>query len=207
MWVVYSAHRKGRFDIFACGLTLNFAAGGRNAVKVKDEEQWTTAAKSAANLSPTACTDQGGDIWVGCQQWEDGGRAGVAVTHRERAMADAPVKLAADFTVTGIDCWHPVMATGPSGEQGTADDIYLDGDYDVELETHGGAKPNTVQLVANSSRFEARPSVCYDAKGRLWIAHEEGPEKVGQGLQPSRTAATRSTTPAASVWSAWRTAS
>jgi hypothetical protein len=36
------------------------------------------------------------------------------------------------------------------------------------------------QIVAGSSRFEARPSVAYDAKGRLWIAYEEGPELWGK---------------------------
>ncbi len=59
VWVIYSAHRKGRFDIFARGLTPNFAAGGKDAVKVEVEQQWTTAEKSAANLSPVACTRTG----------------------------------------------------------------------------------------------------------------------------------------------------
>src|SRR5207247_9434259 len=34
--------------------------------------------------------------------------------------------------------------------------------------------------VASSSRFEARPSVAYDAQGRLWIAYEEGPKNWGK---------------------------
>ena len=36
------------------------------------------------------------------------------------------------------------------------------------------------QPIAASPRFEARPSACYDAKGRLWIAYEEGPENWGK---------------------------
>ena len=28
--------------------------------------------------------------------------------------------------------------------------------------------------IAATSRFEARPSLAYDPKGRLWIAYEEG---------------------------------
>ena len=63
------------------------------------------------------------------------------------------------------------------------------------------------QTIAGSPRFEARPSACYDAKGRLWIAYEEGPEKWGKDFGALQAAATRSTTRGPSVWSAWRTAS
>jgi hypothetical protein len=35
-------------------------------------------------------------------------------------------------------------------------------------------------VVAGSSRFEARPSVCYDPAGRVWVAYEEGPELWGK---------------------------
>jgi hypothetical protein len=41
----------------------------------------------------------------------------------------------------------------------------------------GGGDENPV---ASSSRFEARPSICYDPQGRLWIAYEEGPEQWGK---------------------------
>ncbi len=72
-WVIYSAHRKGRFDIFARGLTPSFAAGGKDAVKVEPEQQWTTFQLSAANLNPTACTDQEGHVRTSFQDWHSPG--------------------------------------------------------------------------------------------------------------------------------------
>ena len=80
VWAIYSAHRKGRFDIFARGLTPSFAAGGKDAVKVEVEQQWTTAKKGAANLSPVACTKQDGSVWVNMQEWNPQGSAVVEET-------------------------------------------------------------------------------------------------------------------------------
>ena len=73
--VIYSAHRKGRFDIFGRGLVTNFAAPGKDAVKLESELPWTVADKSAANLSPAACTDQEGRVWLCFQQWTGEGVA------------------------------------------------------------------------------------------------------------------------------------
>ena len=64
--------------------------------------------------------------------------------------------------------------------------LYYDGDYDVRT-VEGGARAGSARSpIATSPRFEARPSACYDAKGRLWIAYEEGPRKLGQGLRRPR---------------------
>ena len=52
VWVIYSAHRKGRFDIYARGLTPNFAAGGKDAVKVEAEQQWTSIAEVGRQPQP-----------------------------------------------------------------------------------------------------------------------------------------------------------
>ncbi len=55
---------------------------------------------------------------------------------------------------------------------------YYDGDYDIAVEGGGGGVGRGP--IATSSRFEARPSACYDAKRRLWIAYEEGPPNWGK---------------------------
>ncbi|MHB1799652.1 MAG: CehA/McbA family metallohydrolase domain-containing protein [Vulcanimicrobiaceae bacterium] len=63
-----------------------------------------------------------------------------------------------------------------------ANDFYDQGDYDVRAWIGNGVTEKNEQgriLQIASARFEARPSICYDAKGRLWIAYEEGPEKWG----------------------------
>src|SRR5207249_5370452 len=69
---------------------------------------------------------------------------------------------------------------GPDGRVALAYDVYNDGDYDVHFQILAGGGASKVQVVAGSSRFEARPSVAYDAAGRLWVAYEEGPEQWGK---------------------------
>ncbi len=65
------------------------------------------------------------------------------------------------------------------GEVATVYDVYTGGDYDVGVDRLVNGKAQD-QIIAGSPLFEARPSACYDAKGRLWIAYEEGPEKWGK---------------------------
>src|SRR5262245_25959270 len=75
-----------------------------------------------------------------------------------------------------IPSWNPVIAAGSGDRDAYAWDNYSRaGDYDVVLPSDRSALD-----IATSSRFEARPSICYDPKGRLWIAYEEGPEKWGK---------------------------
>src|SRR5262249_41630708 len=80
---------------------------------------------------------------------------------------------------TGENQWYPALAAGPDGKIAVAYDVYKDGDYDVEV-VIVDEKVSPVKVVAGSARFEARPSLAYDAKGRLWIAYEEGAEKWGK---------------------------
>ncbi len=179
--VIYSAHRKGRFDIFARALTPNFAAGGKLPVKVEEEELWTSADGSAANLSPAACTDQEGGVWAGFQQWDDNGLARIVKTHLAKGEKRDPGKVppqSPEFTADG-NCWHPGATADPAGNVAATCDVYHDGDYDVRVSRPAGPRVEQ-RAVAASPRFEARPSACYDAKGRLWIAYEEGPKKWGK---------------------------
>jgi hypothetical protein len=75
--------------------------------------------------------------------------------------------------------WHPAIAEGPNGESAYGFDVYDKGDYDVLASVREAGKAGSFIYTIASPRFEARPSICYDAKGRLWIAYEEGPEKWG----------------------------
>jgi hypothetical protein len=76
--------------------------------------------------------------------------------------------------------WRSAIASGPNGELAWATDAYFE-DYDVGVSVRPvegqGAR---IMPIAATSKFEARPSICYDPKGRLWIAYEEGPEKWGK---------------------------
>ena len=51
------------------------------------------------------------------------------------------------------------------------------------LRTRGGrrhARPAPI-AVADSPRFEARPSLAVDPQGRVWVAYEERTDELGQG--------------------------
>ena len=109
--------------------------------------------------------------------------------------------------------WNTTAAAGLGNMIAMANDEYGGGDYDVRVwerervqnpkSTTGFGERVQACAIATSSRFEARPSIAYDAKGRLWIAYEEGPEQWGKdygALTPAT--ATRCTTSAPSASSA-----
>jgi hypothetical protein len=73
----------------------------------------------------------------------------------------------------------PAVAIAPNGAPAVAYDTYKDGDYDVFVGLPAKVAPKPVPI-ASSSKFEARPSICYDPQGRLWIAYEEGPVNWGK---------------------------
>src|SRR5262249_46452948 len=95
------------------------------------------------------------------------------------------------YGATSENHWAHAVAAAPNGDYTVAHDIYL-GDSDVVVLVNrkkGNKSQHETLPVASSSRFEARPSVAYDAKGRLWIAYEEGPEQWGKdygSLVPDR---------------------
>src|SRR5262249_13914500 len=95
---------------------------------------------------------------------------------RDGKWADGPSLPGAK---AGENRWHPAVAAGPDGKVAVAYDVYHDGDYDVHVAVLDGERV-TDHAVAASPSYEARPSVAYDAHGRLWIAYEEGPEKWGK---------------------------
>jgi hypothetical protein len=99
-------------------------------------------------------------------------------TCRDGKWSDGPVLPAPK---AGENRWAPALAAGPAGQIAVAYDAYKDGDYDVHVTVIDG-KQVTDYSVADSPKFEARPSVVYDPQGRLWIAYEEGPEKWGKNF-------------------------
>jgi hypothetical protein len=175
--VAYSANRNGRFDLYA-----------RPIGKTIGKEQKLTGGprdEAAAYLSPVLCTGQSGDIHLASQYWSKEGWGGVF--HMNRLLLQENGWTAGSEGSSGGASgaeWNIALAAGPNDEWRIACDGYRQGDYDVLLpykgdrnSSSGGGDQNPV---AASSRFEARPSLCYDAQGRLWIAYEEGPENWGK---------------------------
>ncbi len=177
IWVAYSANRQGNFDIYARRLDLNTPeAVGHPAPNLGQEQRVTTA--SAPDLTPVMCTDQNGKVWLACQSWNDKGSSRVSVFNYGEDKWSSFITLPFPGK-DGENAWHPALAAGPDGKVAVAYDVYRQGDYDVELAVIADKK-TTFHPIAESPKFEARPALAYDPRGRLWIAYEEGPDKWGK---------------------------
>jgi hypothetical protein len=166
VWVVYSAHRDGKFNLFAR--------------PVKDGRPGAEQALATDGnfLSPVACTEQSGNVQVACQCWrKDGASLTTFVCVKGKWEGG---KLFWKQNPTS-NVWYAAITAGPKGGVVKAFDSYTEGDYDIYINRKDGKQEGN-EPIATSSQFEARPSLCYDPKGRLWIAYEEGPEKWGKNF-------------------------
>lgn len=168
VFVVYSANRDGYFELY--GVKID---GQR---KLAPEVRLTKT--QGRNLSPAMLSDAQGNLWVACQRWDNQGQAGIDVY-----TFGPDLKIRASEHIFGVNgnCWHPAISISPRGDVAVAYDRYRSGNYDIEaMIISPGAKRNVEKIIASSPKFEARPSIQYDAVGWLWIAYEEGPEKWGK---------------------------
>ncbi len=179
IWAVYSAHRDGKFNLYARPVKEG---------KLGPEEQLTK--EDDPQVTPVMTTDQAGNLRVAYQRWIAKGGASARLLNRVNGKW-LPGLQGPTTSVTSYDfggkgtAWYPAIAAGPTGQIATAFDSYENGDYDVLAHIQEDIKNETKTAgvtVAATSRFEARPSVCYDPKGRLWIAYEEGPEQWGKNF-------------------------
>jgi hypothetical protein len=181
VWVAYSAHRNGSFNVFARGLTLDKNQPG--GVALPAEQQITFG--NGPNLSPVLATQANGRVTLAYQAWGADGSADIRLLEMSKREPDW--KKVVSHSVGRFEsrgnCWHPSLAFGSALRAAVLFDSYAEGDYDVYLSTfEDSGEFNKFRRVpiTQSPRFEARPSAVYDARGRLWIAYEEGPENWGK---------------------------
>jgi hypothetical protein len=190
LWVAYSARRDGRTDVYARPMKVVFDPFGvPKGPPVPGEEQRLTK-DGASNLVPVLATAQSGDVHLAYQRWEKDGKASIGrMVCRKGKWQDLPA-----VAEKGANAWCPHLCAGPGGEMALAADVFRGGDYDVRVVVDDSGKDGAAPLfdswVAASPRFEARPSLCYDADGRLWIAYEEGQEHWGLDYGPLAPAMT-----------------
>jgi hypothetical protein len=164
-WVGYSAFRQGRHDIYVRPVSAKGEPG--------KEEKLTS--ESGPYLAPVLCTDGERGVRLACQVWGKKGKAAYAVfsRHSGKWVNDEP-----DTVDWGeADFWNVVSASGPDKGYAVVYDAYLGDTYNL-----AACYPDKqiCPVLGASSKFQARPSACYDAQGRLWIAYEEGPEQWGK---------------------------
>jgi len=171
VWVIYSAHRQGNHDIYA--RSISKGVNPADDWRLGQEQRLTK--DSGPNLNPVVGTTQAGELRVAYQHWYPEGGAGIRVIIGSSGQWKPGEEQKLQGTV-----WHPDVAAGPRGEWTLAHDTYAGGHYSVHAHAFAPGVLGAESPIAASSKFQARPSLAYDAKGRLWIAYEEGPELWGK---------------------------
>jgi hypothetical protein len=165
VWVAYCANRGG-------AQSLQLARVDQRA----GESPVTVSPAGVPHLSPAVTTLSDGRLRLSAMGWAQG--SWNILTNI--GQGGKPAGTLQSFAGPAAENrWNPALAAGPGGKSALAYDIYHSGDYDVNVVVFDGAN-NKEHVVAGSSKFEARPSIAYDARGRLWIAYEEGPELWGK---------------------------
>ena len=167
-WVAYSARRENGCHVYARQLTLKPAGSGQAQLGIDKEHRLSTNA--GPNVNPVMASYDGVDLLLAYQSAAKGPFT-ISMSHYQKGQW----KDTDGADQQGRNFWHPALVTGPTGQKFAAAFDSGGDDYDVFVAAQGFEG-----RVGSSSRFEARPSLAYDAKGRLWIAFEEGPEQWGK---------------------------
>jgi len=181
VWVIWSAQRSGSFDLFArAGQKGNWGPEIR-----------LTSAKTLAgpNLNPVAATDSSGRVWVAWQGFRNSRlQVLTAVQNGDSFSPEIPVSSGA------ANSWDPSIAAAPSGDVAIAWDTYARGDYDVYFRrahfdsAKGAAALEEPIAAAATPLFEARPTIAFDARNRLWLAYEVAGSRWGKNYGQYETA-------------------
>jgi hypothetical protein len=183
VWVFWSAERDDNFDLYARGTTNPPV----NSLNLGPEVRLTSDA--GPDLNPVATTDSNGRVWVAWQGFRNNNfEILTAVQADNRFSPETTVSFSPESD------WEPSIAAGADGEVTVAWDTYDKGDYDVYFRRMN-ARAGPVSLgkpvaVAASALFEARPSIVYDPKNRLWVAWEVSPQRWGKNFGSYETTGT-----------------
>jgi hypothetical protein len=180
--VACTAQRNGNHDIYARKLSLNTPEATSHPRPAMGEEVRLTE-NPGPDLGPVMTTLTTGEIWLAYQHW-DQDRAGSVISTFHGVGGKWKAAAVAPGAAPASNHWHPAVAAGPDRKLIQVWDHYA-GDYDLrgvqlEADPPGQHKGHSYPNLPATSRFEARPSVCYDPQGRAWIAYEEGPETWGK---------------------------
>ncbi|MBI2948362.1 MAG: hypothetical protein HYY23_12015 [Verrucomicrobia bacterium] len=168
LWVIWSERKDGHFDIWTRSV---------EGARLSSPQRLSNA--SGNDHSPVAATDADGRVWVAWQ----GARGNVfrILSRRQKDGSGWTDEMVVSSQKR--NCWAPAITTDArsGGKVAIAWDTYDKGDYDVWLrEFDSKGRASAPRVVANSPRYEARPSLAYDQEGRLWIAWEESGQTWGK---------------------------
>ncbi|HEV2295518.1 MAG TPA: hypothetical protein VGR35_16835, partial [Tepidisphaeraceae bacterium] len=175
VWVFYSAHLDadenldhGNWELMA----RSFSADGQDGGEVVNVSR-----ARGTDFMPAATTDSSGKV---CVTWVGGRERNFNVFVATQTDSSAFGAAQRVSSAPGNE-WEPAVAADANGNVAVAWDTYAKGDYDVYLARRGGdGKFAQPQPVAATLAFEVRPSLAYDAQGKLWIAWEESGDHWGK---------------------------
>jgi hypothetical protein len=172
VWVAWAQQALGNWDIYYRRYTP--PAKGKSAGTWSDIVRLTT--DKGADFHVVAATDAAGTVWLAWQAWRRDNFDIMLAAMKD----DHPWKTPRAVSASKANDWSPAIAADHKGNVYVAWDTYDKGNYDVRLLVVGKDHRSKTITVADSPRFEARPSLACDAKGRVWIAYEEGDEQWGK---------------------------
>jgi hypothetical protein len=120
-------------------------------------------------------------VWMAWQAWRDG-QADIHLATTEGPADDAAHRVSR----TPANEWAPSLAIAADGRAFIAFDTYRAGHYDVvlhEVSLGGGPRDGRDVAIASSPRYEARPTVAVDPRGRAWVAYEERDANWGKDTE------------------------
>ena len=173
VWIAWPAQVRNNWDIY--GRVLRNGSWGKIG-------RWTDHA--GPDLAPQLVSAKGAVLLV----WQSLRKDNLDILYRVHSgSAWGPEGF---VTENPANDWEPAAAATRDGTFYVAWDSYR-GDYDVMLRSLGGNGWGPEIPVAASPRLENHASLAVDARDRVWIAFEMGPEhwaadSADSGLRPRR---------------------
>lgn len=165
-WVVWSQNVQGNWDLYA-----RYYGNGRLSDTVR------LTSDPGPDLHASLACDDLGTFWLAWQGFRKGQADIFLMSARQNVERwSAPTLVSA----SAHNDWDPQVACAHDGSVYIAWDTYDHGSYDVLLRRMQNGSLSPIVPVANSPRFEARPSLVCDGQSRAWVAWEEGPAHWGK---------------------------
>ncbi len=150
--------------------------------RFSDGQSWGAGELSAGSVyDVVSAADARGNVWIAWQEWNKDHFDILLLGMREE-KGTVRVVGPRRISKSNANNWSPAIAADSKGNVYVAWDTYDKGNYDVHLHVAGSRD----YVVADSPRFEARPSLVCDAQDRLWIAYEEGDEQWGKDFSTAQ---------------------
>ena len=168
VWVAWSAFREGTYDIYT----------RYKSVDGKWSAEQRVTSDAGHDVNPVAVADAKGRVWVAWQGFRLGS-LDILAAAQEGDKLGREVRV----STSPMSDWDPAIAADAKGDVAIAWDTYDKGDYDVyfrRLRWQNSVRMDAPMAAAASDKFEARPSISFDGKNRLWLAYEGSEQKWGK---------------------------